>query len=300
MPLRCGTFALIAVVCICVAGCDKKTRRLRIQGIPSGDVRVSPGDRLGWAQQAPDAAEIATFQFALYVDGSRTTLASVSCAQCGERTAFDCSAVLPTLSTGTHTLELASFVVDGSVTIESARSGALRVVAGGTSTSTFSAASMLVVTAEQVQLNLVPVAEGLNLPSDLAFASDGSIFVAERGGVVRLIRDGGSLRRRRSIFLRRSRAGGRASRDSSRPELRQERSGVYALRRGRATQRARVHARAIPLSGRRVPRARGAARSDGGVGDRRKRCTACGAGRKVVRRARQRVRRPHRGKLCHV
>ena len=49
---------------------------------------------------------------------------------------------------------------------------------------------MLVVTAEQVRLNLEPVAEGLRLPSDIAFAADGSIFVAERGGVVRLIRDG--------------------------------------------------------------------------------------------------------------
>jgi glucose/arabinose dehydrogenase len=182
--------ALIVVVCICVAGCDKKTPETPDPGLPSGDVRVSPGDRLGWVQQASDNAEIATFQFALYIDGSRTTLASVSCASAASATAFDCNAVLPTLSTGTHTLELASFVVDGSVTIESARSGALRVVAGGTSTSTFSAPSRLVVTAEQVELNLVPVTEGLNLPSDLAFASDGSIFVAERGGVVRLIRDG--------------------------------------------------------------------------------------------------------------
>ncbi len=35
--------------------------------------------------------------------------------------AFDCSAILPTLSTGTHTLELASFVVDGSARRSRAR-----------------------------------------------------------------------------------------------------------------------------------------------------------------------------------
>ena len=193
MPLMVRSLALIVAACICVAGCDKKTPETPdpgLPGSPSGDVRVSPGDRLGWVQQAVDAAEIATFQFALYIDGTRATLTSVSCASAASGTAFDCSALLPTLSTGTHTLELASFVVDGSVTIESARSGALRVVAGGTSASTFSASSRLVVTAEQVQLNLTPVTEGLNLPSDLAFTSDGSIFVAERGGAVRLIRDG--------------------------------------------------------------------------------------------------------------
>ena len=47
-----------------------------------------------------------------------------------------------------------------------------------------------VLTAEQVRLNLSPVAEGLLLPSDLAFAPDGSIFIAERGGTVRVLRDG--------------------------------------------------------------------------------------------------------------
>ena len=30
---------------------------------------MSPGDRLGWTQQAADATELASFQFALYVDG---------------------------------------------------------------------------------------------------------------------------------------------------------------------------------------------------------------------------------------
>jgi glucose/arabinose dehydrogenase len=190
MPLMVRTLTLVVAACICIAGCDKKTPETPDPGGPSGEVRVSPGDRLGWTQQAADAAEVATFQFALYVDGARTMLSSVSCARAASGTAFDCSALLPTLSTGTHTLELASFVVDGSVTIESVRSGPLRVIAGGTSTSSFSASSRLVVTAEQVQLNLAPVTEGLRLPSDLAFASDGSIFVAERGGTVRLIRDG--------------------------------------------------------------------------------------------------------------
>ncbi len=181
--------ALIVVACMCVAGCDKKEPEAPDPGTPpGGDVRVSPGDRLGWTQQAPDAAALASYQYALYVDGFRLTLAGASCAQAASGTAFDCSATLPTFSAGTHTLELATFIVDGGSTAESGRSAALRVIAG--TTSNFSAASMLVVTAEQVRLNLVPVAEGLLLPSDLAFARDGSIFIAERGGVVRLIRDG--------------------------------------------------------------------------------------------------------------
>jgi glucose/arabinose dehydrogenase len=190
MPLMVRTLAVILAACICIAGCDKKMPETPDPGDPSGEVRVSPGDRLGWTQQAADTSELASFQFALYVDGSRTTLAGVSCVRAASGTAFDCSATLPTLSTGAHTLELASFVVDGSATIESARSGALRVIAGGASASSVSVSSRLVVTAEQVGLTLTPVAEGLSLPSDLAFASDGSIFIAERGGAVRQIRDG--------------------------------------------------------------------------------------------------------------
>jgi glucose/arabinose dehydrogenase len=184
--------ALLVAACICIAGCDKKQPETPDPGnVPSGnDSRVAPGDRLGWLQQAADAAELATFQYALYVDGNRTTLSDVNCSTASGGSSFECSAPLPALTPGTHTLELASFVVDGSLLIESARSGPLLVTTGGASASSSAAASLSVLTAEQVRLNLVPVAEGLQLPSDLAFAPDGSIFVAERRGVVRLIRNG--------------------------------------------------------------------------------------------------------------
>ncbi len=47
-----------------------------------------------------------------------------------------------------------------------------------------------VVTAEEAHLKLAPVFSGVARPSDLAFAADGSIFVAERAGKVRLVRKG--------------------------------------------------------------------------------------------------------------
>jgi aldose sugar dehydrogenase len=178
---------LIVLACMCVTGCKRKEPETPDPGDPSGEVRVAPGDRLGWTQQAVDATELASYQFALYVDGTRTVLTGVSCATSGS--AFECRAILPALNPGTHTLELAAFVTDGSLLAESARSVALRVVAGS-ATSSFSVSSMLVVTAEQVRLNLSPVAEGLQFPSDVAFAPDGSIFIAERTGAVRVIRDG--------------------------------------------------------------------------------------------------------------
>src|SRR5687767_10911134 len=178
--------ALALVACICVAGCDKKDPEEPDPGAPpSGEVRVSPGDRLGWTQQAADAVQLASFQYALYVDGSRMLLGNATCTTAATGT-FDCSAPMPTLSTGAHTIELATFVVEGAVTLESTRSAPLRILFSGAST--FSAPALLVVTSERVQLNLTPVADGLHLPSDLAFAADGSIFIAERRGTVRVMR----------------------------------------------------------------------------------------------------------------
>ncbi len=183
-----GRVALVILACACLSGCDKKEPEIPDPGNPSGDVQVSAGDRLGWTQAAPDTADIAALQFALYIDGARTTLAGAGCTRSGA--SFECSAVLPTLAAGTHTLELAAFVNEGGAVLESARSPALRVVVAVRAGSAFSSSSISVLTVEEARLNLSPVVEGLNLPSDLAFSSDGSIFVAERGGTVRIIRNG--------------------------------------------------------------------------------------------------------------
>ena len=189
MRMMLGRLIIGLVVCACCVGCDKKQPETPDPGNSTGgQVQVAPGDRLGWTQPAADAADISSIQFALYVDGTRTTLSGVSCTPAGA--AFDCSALLPNLTPGTHTLELASFVVDGSTTVESPRSPALTVVAVTVSRSASAPAPQFVTTVEQVRLTLTPVADGLQLPSDLAFLADGTIFIAERGGALRTVRDG--------------------------------------------------------------------------------------------------------------
>src|SRR5215210_3805955 len=106
MRLVVRNVLLIALLCLSASGCKRKEPETPDRGTPSGDVRVATGDRLAWTQQAPDAAAVASYQFALYVDGTRTTLTGVNCASAGS--AFECSAILPALNPGTHTLELAS------------------------------------------------------------------------------------------------------------------------------------------------------------------------------------------------
>ena len=159
-------------------------------GLPSGEVQVRAGDRLGWTQRAGDAVELASFQYVLYVDGTRVMLAGASCSPSATQGLFDCTAELPSMAPGVHMLELAAYVVDGLATVESPRSGVLRVLVPGVAASTSAASTTSLITADHVQLRLTAVAHDLREPTDLAFAPDGSIFVAERGGGVRLVRNG--------------------------------------------------------------------------------------------------------------
>jgi glucose/arabinose dehydrogenase len=146
-------------------------------------------ERLGWDQQAIDNDTLATFGYAVYVDGTRSELADVSCGTSPGPSGFGCSGRLPSMSRGVHTLELAAFVA-GSAGLESDRSSPLRVnvtvqtVAGGAA---LWSSGPLLTTADQLQLRVELVTEGLAEPTDMGFAPDGRLFVTERAGRVRVV-----------------------------------------------------------------------------------------------------------------
>jgi len=93
----------------------------------TGDV-LSGGERFGWDQPAGDAAELAAFRYALYVDETRNEAADVTCSPAPSGGRFACTCRIPSLSAGTHTLQIAAFVSDGGTILESSRSAAVRVV----------------------------------------------------------------------------------------------------------------------------------------------------------------------------
>jgi glucose/arabinose dehydrogenase len=168
---------------------------------PSAGETINGTERLGWTQRA-DAAELSSVRYAIYVDGTRSELAGASCDATASADGFTCSATLPTLSAGAHTLEVASFVNDGSI-LESARSTALRVTVVTLVESTRKVGSdpistgstefgvrPLSVAVDGARLRVELVADDLNQPTDLAFAPDGRLFIAERGGTIRSVRDG--------------------------------------------------------------------------------------------------------------
>ncbi len=119
--------AIASAVALLAAACSKSSPPPPEVTPPAGSETINGTERLGWTQRAADAVELASVRYAIYVDGVRSELAGASCAAAAAAAdGFACSARLPALTAGAHTLELASFVTDGSL-LESARSAALRV-----------------------------------------------------------------------------------------------------------------------------------------------------------------------------
>jgi len=197
---RRTTVAIACAVTLLAAACSKSSPPPPEVTPPSGAETINGTERLGWTQRAADAVELATVRYAIYVDGTRSELAGASCAPTAAADGFACSARLPTLTAGAHTLELASFVTDGS-TLESARSAALRVTVvaqvqsavktaeplGSKSRDTSIRALSLV---DGTRLVLEPVASGLSQSADLAFAPDGRLFIAQHDATIRTVSDG--------------------------------------------------------------------------------------------------------------
>jgi glucose/arabinose dehydrogenase len=211
--------ALVTALAIATlfSACKRKTPEA--PGVTPGTViNITGVERLGWTQRAGDSAELSRFRFAIYVDGARTELTGVSCARPARSSLdFECSAPLPAMSAGPHTLELASFTDDAGV-LESVRSGPLQVNkttaassslptprgrrGGGTETSPAAAEWPTRVTAaDGLRLRLEPVARGFVNPTDIAFMSDGRMLVAEETGRVRVVLPDGQLLPRPALSL---------------------------------------------------------------------------------------------------
>jgi glucose/arabinose dehydrogenase len=167
---------------------------------PVASETIRGGERIGWEQAAADVTALAALRYAVYVDGARAELSGATCASIVSSSGFPCVAPLPALSAGPHMLELASFFLSGGAAIESGRSAPLHVTVVTTATSggalssngqyATAPAGTDVVTRDGVRLRIELVAAGLDRPSDLAFAPDGRLFIAERLGRIRILRDG--------------------------------------------------------------------------------------------------------------
>ena len=169
-----------------MAACDDPPPAPDPQPAP-GVEQITGNERLGWDQRAATAAELSTFRYLIYVDDTGTEPPDVSCADSAGANGFACSARLPAMSAGPHTLALSAFIDDGG-RLESPRSAPLNVLVVGPAVGNGAAGQ--VTTLDGVRLRAEVVAGGLVDPTDLAFAPDGRIFIAERAGRILVFRDG--------------------------------------------------------------------------------------------------------------
>jgi quinoprotein glucose dehydrogenase len=155
-------------------------------------------ERLAWDQIADNEAQIATFRYIAYVDGKPVDLTGESCGRSSSQARFSCSAPLPPLSIGLHTIDIAAA---SESSIQSGRSNRLLVLVlrpsqarspsspSSPSSANISAESSIL-TSDRVRLTVTPIVIGLTDPVDLAFMPDGGMVVAERAGLLRIVRDG--------------------------------------------------------------------------------------------------------------
>ena len=179
----------------------------------SSNGNVVPGStRLAWDQTAANATELAGLHFVIYIDNVRSELPGAACSGPAGSAGFSCEATLPSMTSGQHTIQLASYVV-GEVLLESPKSAPLTVTVsaggavsagattsaataeGGAASPHVSAPSSVrdVVTRDDVRLHTAVVAAIVE-PTALAIADDGTIVVGDRAGTVSVMRGGVATR----------------------------------------------------------------------------------------------------------
>jgi hypothetical protein len=166
---------------------------------PSGDgVTVTGSERIGWTQTVQASQSIQQFRFAAYVDNrSRANLASVQCASSGTANVFNCSAALPQMSQGRHSLQLSTFDPAGA---ESAPSAELvlnvvaRIVVSSAPVPGVPATTCVDATGASACYAVDVLVQGLAQPSNLLTTADGRLLFVERQTEVFLFERGQLLR----------------------------------------------------------------------------------------------------------
>jgi glucose/arabinose dehydrogenase len=195
-----GRITALAALCLAAAACGREPPAPNPGPSPDAE-QITGNERIGWDQPSATAEDLATFRYAVYVDGARHDLPDASCAATPGPAGFPCSARPPAMPAGRHTIELVAYTDAGGV-LESARSSPLVVVvvAAASIAAAVPPGQVDVTTADGVQLRAEVIAGGFEDVTDIAAAADGRLYVAERDGRIRIIR-GGRLATRPAVVL---------------------------------------------------------------------------------------------------
>jgi glucose/arabinose dehydrogenase len=180
--------AFVSLALLALSACGGQSPPSPTPGSGTGE-SITGRERLGWDQPAAGASELATFGYAIYADGVRSTIVDISCSGTATSAGFACSGRLPALQAGAHALELATFLA-GDPSQESPRSASFRVVVTASTADVPAPAwrTDLVETAgDGTRLRVERLVDGVAEATDGAFAPDGRLFLAERAGRVSVV-----------------------------------------------------------------------------------------------------------------
>lgn len=154
----------------------------------SGAETITGRERLGWSQSAESPADFAFYQYAVYVDGARRVLQDAVCGAPNGLTA-ECTAPLPPLSVGAHTLQVAAFLMSGGTVVEGPLSATLQVTVTSVIASPVGERpdSGIFSSSDGLRLAADILANDLDDPIDLAVDDEARVFVAERRRGIRII-----------------------------------------------------------------------------------------------------------------
>lgn len=192
-----AAFAIVATA-IVLSGCgggSSPSPRDPVTDAPlvPGAIAVNGSERLAWSQMG----DVPNLRFVAYVDGNPVSLEAAGCSGAPEA---DCSAPLPPLTTGVHTIAVAAISAAG---LEGPRSDAITVQKTATR-SIVSAVSFPDARASSAAAGLEStvaisggltfaadvVARTLKAPMQLASTPDGRLFIATADGLVHLVHPG--------------------------------------------------------------------------------------------------------------
>jgi glucose/arabinose dehydrogenase len=171
----------------------------RSAALDSDATQVQGDERLAWDQRASSRDELARLGFVAHVNGTARPLAAIACVTREGPSDFECSAALPALEPGLNVIEVSAYLDAGAhaagqrslpirLRFGNSTAGIGATAAAGRAQS--SALDRSWTTADGTRLRVIEVAAELEDATDLLSLPDGRVLVAERGGRVRILRDG--------------------------------------------------------------------------------------------------------------
>jgi glucose/arabinose dehydrogenase len=186
--LRVFRLWVLLLTALVSVGCQKDNPSPPSPGPGPGTGETITGrERLGWDQPAGSTSELASYQYAIYVDDVRGEMSEITCGSTAGPNGYSFSGRLPALSPGARRLQLATFVTSNGAVLESTRSAALQVTVTGVSSPVDAVALQdgeTLITTDGLRLETQLVADGFDEPADLAVAEGGRFFVAQQRSVL--------------------------------------------------------------------------------------------------------------------